>query len=496
MTEPFESKIKNVLKDVDKVKTASCLNTNTIGLYCEGKLAQDEKERCREHIDSCLYCVHQINEMEKLLYYHKQEVSISPQLLDRLKNLNPAPFPSQAHKKSVSERNIINCLKEILTFPLTQWRYSLVGLASAAIAILITFAALKPEKQIVVRPNVDLNSFVNVSAISANGKIMSDAQGVVVNSKGLIASNLSPLVKASAVQITLKDGTKYQTKNVWMDENRNLAVMKIDNERLPSIPVTDISGVNVGEKVFLIDDMGRDRNGVKEAVVSDFKSFSGRHREGEIQYIQIASFYAQFNKGALVDRDGKLIGFAITAEKNINLAAPLNDVENFIKGRKAVPISELQRVKFSPEAINFYMKGILARDGQKWEEAIEYFKKALELNPDLEGAHLELGYAYYRKRMYDLESKEYEAALRINDRNADALSALASNLMTRGHYDDAIKEFEKAITIDPTDAETLYELGLAYLAQGQKSKAMEVYSHLRALDPGPAEILRKLSSGR
>lgn len=495
MTELFESKIKDALKGLNKVNTPSCLDTNTIGLYFEGKLSEGEKERCKKHIESCLYCVEQLNEMERLLYYHDQEASISPQLIDRLKNINPN-HPSQSHEKNVSESSMFKWIKGIFTFPLTQWRYSLVGFASAALAILITFAALKPERQIIERPNVNLNSFVNISAISSDGRIMSNAQGVIVNSKGLIASNLAPLVKASAVQVTLKDGTKYQTRNIWMDENRNLAVMKIDNEKLPSVTVADISQINIGEKVFMFDEMGRGRNGVREAVVSDFKSFSARHREGEIQYIQLASFTAQLNKGALVDKDGKLIGLAITAERNINLAAPLNDVENFVKGRKAIPVTELRQVRFSTDALNFYAKGILARDAQKWDEAIEYFKKALDLNPDLEGTHLELGYAYYRKQMYDSEAKEYEEVLRINDHNADALSALASNFMTKGRYDDAIKEFKKAVAIDPTDAETLYELGLAYIAQGQKSKALDVYSRLRVLDPGSAEILRKLSIGK
>lgn len=159
----------------------------------------------------------------------------------------------------------------------------------------------------------------------------------------------------------------------------------------------------------------------------------------------------------------------------------------------AVAVSELKGTKFSAEALNFYLKGILARDGELWDEAIDCLSKAVALNPNLAGAYLELGYAFYRKRLYDLEARAYEDVLKIDPRNSDALFNLASNLQMRGEYGKAIKKYERVVAIDPEDAEAEYRLGLAYLAQGEKEKAMAVHARLRALNRGYAEMLRRLS---
>ncbi len=172
---------------------------------------------------------------------------------------------------------------------------------------------------------------------------------------------------------------------------------------------------------------------------------------------------------------------------------PIADAERLAKEGKAVSLSDLKDVKFSAEALNLYLKGILAGDEQRWDEATDLLRKAVELNPHLEGARLELAYAYYKKRLYALEAREYEEVLKVNPENTDALFGLASNLETRGEYEEAIKKYEKVLTLDREDADTYYQLGLAYLAQGDKEKAMWAYAGLKTLDPGYAEMLKRLS---
>jgi superkiller protein 3 len=342
-------------------------------------------------------------------------------------------------------------------------------------------------------PHVNANSFVKVRALDDGGTVVNEVQGVVVGPRGLVASNLSQLIGASAIQITSRDGRTYRTTRVWRDEEKNLAVMKIDNELLPAIPTADISEISIGQAVFLVADGVWGRKDFKESLISDFKQAPGRRKGGSIQYIQLATFAANAGRGAVVDRQGKLIGFLITQEKRISLAAPVADAERLATESRAVALTELKDVKFSAEALNLYLKGILARDGQRWEEATDLLEKATALNPNLEGPHIELAYAYYKKRLYDLEAREYEEVLKINPENADALFGLASNLETRGEYEGAIKMYEKAVALDKEDADSYYQLGLAYLAQGNKGKAMDAYARLKMLDRGYAEMLRRLS---
>lgn len=486
----FESKLKSVLKNTDSLKTPSCFDTVVIGLYIEEKLSKEERKNVEEHIKSCLFCLNQLNEMKELLYYQSKEVPIPHHLMEKLKDLYPKGEKKYSYENVFS--SFITKIKEFLSFPIRHWRYSVVSVVSICLTILISLSLLKPEKETLIQPKIDLNSFVNIRALNSRGDILNEAQGVVINSKGIVAANLSLLAGASNVEIRLRDGKTYHIKNIWKDDNKNLAVMKIENENLPTIPIADINQINIGQTAFIIADLINGGNRFKEALVSDFKTYPIRYKEGAIQYIQLVSFTSKINRGALIDKEGRLIGLLITEEKNINIATPVKDIANLVKERKAIPISELKDVRFSAEALNYYMKGILASDAQKWDEAAELLKEAVQLNPNLEGAHIELGYIFYRRHDYELEAKEYKEVLKINPMNTDAIFSLAANLQTRGFYEQAIKEYEKVIKLDPEDAEAYYELGIAYLAQGEKDRAMNVYPKLKTLDPGTAELLKRL----
>ena len=199
------------------------------------------------------------------------------------------------------------------------------------------------------------------------------------------------MVGASAIQITSRDGRTYRTTRVWRDEDKNLAVMKIDNDSLPSIPTADISEISIGQSVFLVTDRAGGKQDFKESLISDFKQVPGRRKSGSIQYIQLATLTTNAARGAIVDGQGKLVGLLITQEKRISLAVPIADAERLVKEGKAVSLSDLKGVKFSAEALNLYLKGILARDEQRWDEATDLLRKAVELNPHLEGARLEHG---------------------------------------------------------------------------------------------------------
>jgi S1-C subfamily serine protease len=482
--------MKNALKEVDNLRTPECLDATSIGSFAEGGLSGEEKQRAEDHLAVCLYCLKQLNDMKELLYYRAHPARLSPGLSMRLRALYQT-----AEKKSRKYRaieSLVEKLKTLAVFPARQWKYPAVGLASACAAILVSLFIVGHDTRVGLFPHVDVDAFVKVRALDDSGTVVSEAQGVVVNSKGLVASNLSQLAGASVVQITSRDGRTYRTSRVWRDEDKNLAVMKIENDRLPSVPTADISEISIGQSVFLVTDRAGGKTDFKESLVSDFKQVPGRRKGGSIHYIQLATLTTNAARGAIVDGQGKLVGLLITQEKRISLAVPIADAERLTKEGKAVSLSELKGVKFSAEALNLYLKGIMARDGQRWDEATDFLRKAVELNPHLEGARLELAYAYYKKRLYALEAGEYEEVLKINPENTDALFGLASNLETRGEYEEAIRKYEKVLALDREDADTYYQLGLAYLVQGDREKAMRAYAGLKTLDPGYAEMLRKL----
>jgi tetratricopeptide (TPR) repeat protein len=485
-----EHTIKEALGNIEGLRTADCLDATILGRFAEKTLGEHEKQAAEAHLHTCLFCLKQLNDMTELLHYRKQRVPLPSHLAERLRSLKPGREEKQ--EESAASAGFLQKLKEFFTFTPRQWRFSALSLASAWMVFLVSVFAMRHAGNPMGTPTLNANAFVKVRALNDAGSILREEQGVVVGPNGLIASNLLPLAGASKLEITLKDGRTFQTANILKDEDKNLAVMRIDTNDLPSIPTADIEQISVGQRIFAVADPSKSRKGFQEAMVSNFKEMPGRHKDGGVQYLQIATQTATTTRGALVDDRGRLLGFLITEEKHINIAAPAADVARLVKEGKAIPLSDLKNVTFSAEALNAYMKGILARDARRWDEAEKQFRKAVQLNPRLTGSRLELGDIYYREHLFDKEAEEYEEVLKIEPENVEALYDLAWNLESHGRYREAAVMYEKALALEPEDTDTLYQLGLSYLTLNEKEKAMAIYARLKMLEPGKAEMLRRL----
>ena len=144
----YESKLKKYLRNIEIMKTPSCLDTDTIGFYIENKLPPGEKMRVEKHISSCLYCLNQLTELKELVYFQKQSAPVPSYLLQRIKDLFPKEEkPGRELSKDIFSP-VIQRISDFLTFPVRQWRYATVSIATALIVIfiLIVYKGFSPEK--------------------------------------------------------------------------------------------------------------------------------------------------------------------------------------------------------------------------------------------------------------------------------------------------------------------------------------------------------------
>lgn len=382
-------------------------------------------------------------------------------------------------------------MKDLFSITSQQWRYSTIVLATAWVVFLTSTAVKHQSHDNAGVPILDSSAFVKVQALNESGTVLKEEQGIVIGNNNLIASKLAPLTGAAKMQVTFKDGTTYQTDTLWKDEDKNLAVLRVDHKTLKSIPLGDISEI-VGKRIYAVPDSPESAKDLQEALACDIKVFPGKRSDTGPKYIQVATQTVTTSKGAIVDKDGRFLGLLLTEEKHVNLATSVEDITKLAATSKAIPLSQLKHVNYSVGAYNAYMKGILARDALQWDEAINQYHTALKLDPNFEMAYVELGYAYYRKHDYDREADAYKSALAINPDNVDVLFNYAENLESHHRYPEAIALYEKALTHDPDDMEILYQDGISYLAQGNRGKATEMYNRLNMLDKGNAELLRRL----
>ena len=128
--------------------------------------------------------------------------------------------------------------------------------------------------------------------------------------------------------------------------------------------------------------------------------------------------------------------------------------------------------------------GILsAREGNT-DEAIGFFQKALELNPEHAVALQNLGNAYRQKKDWDAARKTLEHALTLNPEDAEANYGLGMVYAQLNDTGRAYEYLQKALAARPTYPEALNNLGILYLRTGRAEEAKKNFAESMRVAPG------------
>jgi len=136
--------------------------------------------------------------------------------------------------------------------------------------------------------------------------------GFMWDKKGHIISNFHVVYQASAVQVTLKDGTSYDAEVVGADPDHDIAVLKIKApaEALTPIPVGSSADLQVGQNVMAIGNpFGLDTSlsvGIVSALGRTMNAMTGKQIFDVIQ--TDAAINPGNSGGPLLDSAGRLIG--------------------------------------------------------------------------------------------------------------------------------------------------------------------------------------------
>ncbi len=105
------------------------------------------------------------------------------------------------------------------------------------------------------------------------------------------------------------------------------------------------------------------------------------------------------------------------------------------------------------EAESLNQQGIQAYERERFDEAIDLFRRAIALDSDRATFHCNLAVAYGEKRMDDEAFAEYQRTLELDPRNARALVDLGYFYSEREQYEEARDCWERAIQADPSSPE-------------------------------------------
>jgi hypothetical protein len=181
---------------------------------------------------------------------------------------------------------------------------------------------------------------VIVKPTDANGRALAQGSGFIVTPNGAIITNFHVIRGAARVRVKLQSGDVYQTTDlIDVDQDKDIAILKIKGFKLPTVKLGDSDRTEVGESVVVISSPEGLSNSLTTGVLS------GVRRLETYRVFQITAPISQGSSGgALFDSSGSVIGittYILRSGQNINFAVPINYARGMISDESRLTLSAL-----------------------------------------------------------------------------------------------------------------------------------------------------------
>lgn len=213
--------------------------------------------------------------------------------------------------------------------------------------------------------------------------------GVIISKDGYIVTNNHVIDNADVISVKLNDGRDFKGRVIGTDPSTDLALVKIEADDLPTVPVGDSEALKIGEWVLAVGNPFNMTSTVTAGIVSAKARSLGVYNQGVESFIQTDAAINQGNSGgALVNAKGELVGinsvlysptgaysgygFAIPTSIMKKVVADLKEygtVQRAVLGIKGTAINDDQQML--PDDIKKKVKDLGATDGVLIAEVID-----------------------------------------------------------------------------------------------------------------------------
>ena len=170
-------------------------------------------------------------------------------------------------------------------------------------------------------------------------------------------------------------------------------------------------------------------------------------------------------------------------------AAQLNKFEKAIEAFK-------KSISIKPNYAEAYNNlGNVLKDQGKLDEAINAYKKYISIVPNNAFAYYNLGNVLQKQDKFNYALNAYNEAIKINPKYAEAHFNLGVMLQKQGKLKKAEESFKKVVTLNPNyAAEAHFKLGFVLQKQGELKRAVERYTNAITLKLDYAEAYNNLGN--
>ncbi len=317
--------------------------------------------------------------------------------------------------------------------------------------------------------------------------------GFVVREDGAIVTNYHVISNAKNIKVKVGDKVLDVEGLILADKENDLVILKAKGAKLQTVTIGDSEKATIGEKVYVISSPKGMENTISDGLLSGIREIAS-----DKKVLQITAPISPGSSGSPVfNKDGEVIGiatFLLKEAQNLNFAMPVNLIKDKIRNIKITSLKESDIEDYKTTAEYWFYLGLAYGDLGRYKEAIEAYKQAIRISPDLVEAYNNLGIAYAKSGMYKEAIESHKQAIRINPDYAVAHYSLGLDYDNLGMYKEAIESYKQAIRINSDYAVAHYSLGIAYSSLDMYKEAIESFKQAIRINPDYADAHNNLGA--
>ena len=153
-----------------------------------------------------------------------------------------------------------------------------------------------------------------------------------------------------------------------------------------------------------------------------------------------------------------------------------------------------QVIRVAPGSQAYTMRGLIFKEENDNERALEMFDKAIRMNRIEKLGLVNRGIIYSGRKQFDKSIADYSACLAMDSNFLLALENRGADYVSLGKYDLALTDLNKVIRLNPKSEYAYKNRGILYQSTDRNAQAIEdFYMHIEINPSGSADILNAIA---
>jgi tetratricopeptide (TPR) repeat protein len=350
-----------------------------------------------------------------------------------------------------------------------------------------------------------------------SGKYNSQGSGIILNEKGIIATNFHVFAGCEKIEVRDKDSMLIELDGILgMNIEKDILILRLKENKYSNIPVTQSGQLKIGQKVYAIGSPKGFQNTISEGIISGLRKIGKLNND----YIQItAPLSPGSSGGAVFNSQGELIGMSCMGVKggeNLNFAIPVQEIlkvnsgaymdkkslealTNFFKGYNEYESGQYEEALehynkyievFLNEAKAYNFRGLAYAELTRYKEAIQDYTKAISIDQTFIAPYMNRADLYYKQEEFDKSIKDYTKVIKIDGKNFNAYNGRGLAHSKNSDWRESIKDFTKVIELEPNYEYAYINRGFSNFELEDYEKAINDWLHAIKINPNYEKDLR------